>query len=118
MLKEKLKYAIKNSRSEKAAGPDKVPADLLKLISESSIDVILKLFNNIYEMSKILSYWLALTFVTLLKTNRARECSSHRIIALISHILKILEQDINDTQIGFWKSVETKEWLFGLKLGA
>lgn len=128
ILKEEIEHAIEKSKPGKAAGPDEVPADILKLIDENSIELLVRLFNTIYETGRIPSDWMSSTFVTLPKKNKAKECSEYRIIALMCHTLKIflkiihnrifrkLEEGMSDTQMGFRKGMGTREALYGISI--
>lgn len=105
-----------------------MPIELLKLIEEELIDVLVDLFNLIYETGTIPTMWLQSTFVAIPKKPGTITCSEHRTIALMSHTLKAflkiihgriartLEYDISDTQFGFRNGMGTREALFGLNV--
>jgi hypothetical protein len=66
-------------------------------------------------------------FITLPKKPNAIQCSDHRTISLMSHIMKILlmiimersnntiEQNIGETQTGFRPKMGTREGIFNLR---
>ena len=68
------------------------------------------------------------TFIPLPKKANATKCSDHRIISLMSHILKAflniiqtriyrrLDERISDTQFGFRKGFGTREALFSIQV--
>ncbi|CAG9840824.1 unnamed protein product, partial [Diabrotica balteata] len=96
ILKCEVEVALKNSKTGKANGPDEVPTELLKLLNDNSIGIILHLFNTIYKTGIIPQKWLLSTFVTLSKKSNAKECSEHRTISLMSHLLKIFLKVIHN----------------------
>jgi len=51
-------------KNEKAAGPDEIPMKLVKLTDEDNIEIILVLFNKIYNIVLISEEWMILPFVT------------------------------------------------------
>lgn len=89
---------------------------------------MVKLYNQIYRSGVIPKEWLMSTFICLPKKANARECSDHRIISLMSHVLKLLlkiihnriyqklDMDIEETQFGFRKGTGTREALFALNV--
>lgn len=128
ILRQEVIYAIKNTKNGKAVGPDEVPIELIRLIDEDCIDVLVELFNEIYQTGTIPKQWLQSTFVAIPKKPHATTCSDHRTIALMSHTLKVflkiihsrivktLENEISDTQFGFRNGMSTREALFGLNV--
>lgn len=128
ILKEEVEYAIRNSKNGKANGPDEIPTELLKLLNDKSVNMILQLFNTIYSTGIIPQEWLLSTFITIPKKTNAMQCSDHRTISLMSHLLKVflrvihnriyqkLDMDIEDTQMGFRKGLGTREALFAINV--
>ena len=112
----------------KAAGPDRIPIELIKLFDDDVIDILLDLFNRIYDKGEIPKQWLLSTFVLIPKKPNPRECADYRTIALMSHTLKLflkiihkriyrkLEEDISNTQFGFREGLGTREALFGINV--
>lgn len=109
ILKSEIVYALETMKPGKAAGPDQIPIELIKLFNDDVIDVLLDLFNRIYDTGEIPEQWLSSTFVLIPKKPNPRECSDYRTIALMSHTLKLflkiihkriyrrLEEDISNT---------------------
>lgn len=52
-LKLELVYVLNNMKSGKAAGPDRIPIEIFKLFDDKAIDILLELFNAIYDTSII-----------------------------------------------------------------
>lgn len=124
ILRGEIEHALKRMKTGKATGPDEIPIELIKLFDEDVIDILLDLFNNIYETGEIPKQWLLSTFVLIPKKPNPRECSDYRTIALMSHTLKLflkiihgriykkLEEDMSSTQFGFRAGLGTREALF------
>ena len=115
-------------KNGKADGPDQIPIELIKLFDDDVINILLELFNRIYDKGEIPKQWLSSTFVLIPKKPNPRECSDYRTIALMSHnltlFLKIihkriyrrLEVDITNTEFGFREEFGTREALFGINV--
>lgn len=128
IMKEEVIKALKNSKPRKAAGPDEVPSELLKLLEDDGENLLLDLFNTIYRTGMIPEQWLTSTFITLPKKRNAKDCSDHRTIALMSHTLKLflkiihqriclkLEREISSSQFGFRQGMGTREALFSINV--
>lgn len=123
-----VKAAIFETRDGKAAGPDGIQSEFLKLLDEDSIKFLCKIFNNIYNTGNIPREWLLSEFVMLPKKQGAKKCEDYRGISLMSHLLKIFlkiihkriykicEERISDTQFGFMKGVGTRDALFSIQV--
>lgn len=123
-----VKYAVQGAKTNKALGPDQIPAEMLKLVEEENLVPITELFNTIYSTGIIPTDWLSSKFITLPKKPNAKQCSDHRTISLMSHTLKIflkiihnrirkkLEDELGDTQFGFRDALGTREALFAFNV--
>ncbi|KDR17772.1 hypothetical protein L798_08331, partial [Zootermopsis nevadensis] len=92
ITKEEVVHAIKLQKNGKAAGPDKIYAEVLKVIAEQEViglNLLTSLFNKIYSNGNIPSDWLKPTFVTLPKKTNSSHCDDYRMISLMSHVLKV-----------------------------
>uniref|UniRef100_A0A8D9DVR2 Craniofacial development protein 2 n=1 Tax=Cacopsylla melanoneura TaxID=428564 RepID=A0A8D9DVR2_9HEMI len=128
ILKEEVRCAIEAAKNGKAAGPDEISADVLKLIDEQHLDLITALFNSIYVTGRLPQEWLESTFVTIPKKPNAKSCGDYRTISLMSHTLKIflkviqrriyrkLEENMADTQFGFRNGYSTRDALFAYNI--
>ncbi|CAH1224416.1 unnamed protein product [Diabrotica balteata] len=125
---DEIKYAIKNSKDNKAVGLDEIPVELLKLVEEDNLEVLADLFNTVYDTGIIPQEWLKSAFITIPKKQAAKECSDYRTLSLMSHTLKVLlkiihkriyerlEEDISETQFGFRNGMGTREGLFAINI--
>lgn len=128
ITKSEVMTAVKCMKNNKAAGPDGIPGELLKLINEKNMDVLTQLLNTIYTTGIIPREMLTSTFICLPKKVNAKECSDYRTISLMSHTLKTLlkiihnriraklEMDISDSQFGFRNGMGTREALFSFNV--
>lgn len=126
--KEEVTHAVKNAKSGKALGPDEVYAEVIKMLDDTGIYVLTKLFNIIYDTGAIPNEWLTSTFVTIPKTTNAKRCNEYRTISLMSQTLKIFlkiihnriykrcEAVISESQFGFRNGLGTREALFSLQI--
>ncbi|XP_022196330.1 uncharacterized protein LOC111053719 [Nilaparvata lugens] len=89
ILVEEVQAAISHMKPRKAAGPDQIEAEFLKLLNEDGIKWLTKIFNNIYSSGVIPEDWLKSEFVTLPKKASSKTCGDFRTISLMSHLLKI-----------------------------
>jgi hypothetical protein len=62
-------------------------SEFLKILGESGIKTLTRLYNMVYRQGEILEEWLNSIFVSLPKKSNAR-CSEYRTISLMSHVLK------------------------------
>lgn len=128
ILKSEVIHAFSIAKNRKASGPDEIPTEALKLITEENIGLVVKLFNSIYETGEIPSDWLSSTFIALPKKQQPKKCGDYRLISLMSHMLKAFlriiharirrrcEEDLDDSQFGFRNAFGTREALFGMNL--
>ncbi|KAJ2952534.1 hypothetical protein O0L34_g6852 [Tuta absoluta] len=128
ITKSEISYAIKCAKTRKAVGPDEIPSEVFKHIDYDNLDIVVQLFNEIYNTGCIPIDWLKSTFVTLPKISNAKKCSDFRTISLMSHMLKIflkiihsrihtkIEDKISDTQFGFRNGLGTRDALFGYQV--
>jgi hypothetical protein len=127
ILKAEIVHAIKLLKSNKTPGPDDMYAETIKLLNEENLDIIVKLFNDIYDTGQIPKDWLRSTFIALPKTPRANFCKDHRLISLMSHFLKLFlrifhtrlfkkcEEVSGWSQFGFKNGLGTREAIFSMQ---
>jgi len=128
ILCEEVQYAIKQLHNGKAAGPDSVYGEVLKLLDDGGIKLLTKLFNMVYAGGEIPKEWLKSYFIALPKKTNAKECADFRTISLMSHVLKAYlkvilrriytqcDEHISAEQFGFRKGLGTRDALFGLQV--
>lgn len=129
ITRREVENAIKQSKNGRAAGPDGIQAEILKLlIEDDALSKLVDLLNTVYRTGIIPSDWLKSTFVALPKKPKAKACSEHRMISLMSHVLKLFlkiihariytkcEERMGNTQFGFRNGFGTREALFSMQV--
>nr|ADF18552.1 endonuclease-reverse transcriptase [Bombyx mori] len=128
MLRSEVLRALKAAKTGKLPGPDNIPIEILKLLEEDQLDVLTQFFNNIYETGNLPSDWLKSTFIKIPKKQNAKKCGEYRMISLMSHVLKVFlniiqnrirpkcDEQLGDSQFGFRSGVSTREALFALNV--
>lgn len=71
-------------KDNKATGPDGIPVEIIKVINEDKIEVLVNVYNSIYNTGVIPKEWLKSTFIVLPKKPNAKVRCDHRTISLMS----------------------------------
>ena len=99
----------------KASGGDENPVELFQILKDDAVKVLHSICPQIWKTQQWPQDWKRSVFIPIPKKGNAQECSNCCIIALISHISKVmlkilqarLQQDVNhklpDVQAGFRK---------------
>lgn len=64
-----IERALKNTKNGKAAGPDNIYPELIKLINGDNLKLLVNLFNSVYNTGNIPQDWLRSTFIPIPKKN-------------------------------------------------
>lgn len=128
ILKIEVEHAIRQTKSNKAPGPDRIPVEFFKLIDENNLKTLTNVFNHIYNTGNIPRNWYVSKFIPIPKTKQnPSPCSNFRLISLMNHSLKILlrvilnriqqkcEEIMSGEQFGFRKGLGTREALFAMQ---
>ena len=117
--------AIRQLKTGKAPGIDGITGEHLKALDEMGLQIIT--CNDIYDSSCIPKDLRHSLFIKITKKPKAMECTEHRTICLMSHVMKIVltiimernkivfEREIGETQTGFRPGIGTKEGVFNLR---
>ncbi|XP_022184225.1 uncharacterized protein LOC111043552 [Nilaparvata lugens] len=128
ILEEEVNAAINQMKNGKAAGPNGIHAEFLKLLGTENIKRLTSIFNQIYTSGRIPESWLKSEFITLPKKPSAKTCDDYCTISLMSHVLKLFlkiihkriyklcEEQIALNQFGFLNAVGTREALFSVQV--
>ena len=90
---EEIATAMKAMPNEKAVGPDRLPAELLKLGLQQDGTILLELHRLttlIWRERKVLQQWKDAVITVLHKIGDKTECGNYRGISLVSHAGKVL----------------------------
>ncbi|MBW0520160.1 hypothetical protein O181_059875 [Austropuccinia psidii MF-1] len=95
--------AICNLPNKKAAGPDRIPNELLKIATETIVPHLVPLFNACLQTHQFLTQWKQATKVIIKKAAKAyyTDPNAYRPIALLSTLGKLFKKIIND-QLTYW----------------
>ena len=128
LLKEEIMLAIKDIKTGKAAGTDSVMIEHLKALDDTTINIVVKICQEVYKSGFMPHDLTHAIFIKLPKKKNTMECSEHRTISLISHVTKVIlkvilrrnekaiDQEIEETQSGFSSGVGTREGILNLRL--
>ena len=107
----------------KAMGPDKIPARLLRCCAPYISSLLSDLFNKSLNTGKIPKEWKTSNITPILKSGQKNEASNYRPISLLSIVSKILERctysqlinhpscQLHNLQFGFLKGKSTTSQL-------
>ena len=82
--KEEIKKAITLMKNGKAAGPDDIPAEALKVDLNTSVEMLYPLFERIWEEEDIPTDWKEGHLIKLPKKGDLGNCNNYRGITLLS----------------------------------
>ena len=92
---EELERVIQEAESNKAAGQDDIPYELIKHLGPKGRRYLLHLYNKCWATGEIPNMWRTATIKTLLKDGKdAKDTTSYRPISLTSCLGKLLEKII------------------------
>ena len=105
----------------KASGGDRIPVELFQILEDDAVKVLPSICQQIRKTQQWPQDWKRSVFIPIPKKGNAKECSSYRTTALISHASKVLlkilqarlQQYINcelpDVKTGFRKGRGTRD---------
>src|SRR5207244_2897663 len=126
-MKNEVRLTNKQMKHNKASWPENIYAELLQTAEEFSVDKITEIANDMYNSGNIPEDLLKSIFIALPKKPGATECELHRIISLMSGVLKLIlcilmqrmrnkiRTEINKSQCGFMNDTGTRNAIFILK---
>lgn len=127
ITKDELIQALKKLKNGKSPGEDKITAEMLKNMGEQAVQMLLKLFHKIQQQAKIPNDWTIGLILPIHKKGDRTDCNNYRGITLLSVVMKVYEQIIEnrlrvvveptltETQSGFRKGRSTQDHVFTLK---
>ena len=86
---EEIRAAIKKRKRRKAPGPDEIPTDLLKEMTEENISEIQELFKQWWEQEDIDKEELKARVVLIYKKGDTNKFENYRPISLLNTLYKI-----------------------------
>ena len=128
ILRAEVENAIKKTPNGKSPGDDGITAEMIKPLEDFGVDKLLEIYSDMYESGYIMIDLLTSIFITLPKKHKATECSDHRTISLMPHVMKIflkiiqdrirakLDKEVGETQFGFRANKGTREGIFCMNI--
>src|SRR5436190_20639370 len=99
--KEELLSSIRET-SNSAPGPDDIHNSVIKNLTDTALDDLLNLYNNIFQGHTYPSSWSSSIIIPLLKQGQDKtSASSYRPISLTSCLSKVLERMVNRRLVWF-----------------
>ena len=74
----------------KASGGDGIPVELFQILKDDVVKVLHSICQKIWKAQQWPQDWKRSVFIPIPKKGNAKECSNYHIIALISHISKVM----------------------------
>ena len=125
---EEVKKAISSLKSNKAPGPDSIPAELLKHGGEELAKALHEIIVEVWNSETMPDEWLEGSIVPLHKKGDKLACENFRGIALLNAAYKVYakvlynrlqphaETAIGEYQCGFRRDRSTSDQIFNLRL--
>ena len=90
ILECEVKWALESITTNKASGGDEIPVELFKILKDDFVKVLHSICQQIWKTQQWPQDWKRSVFISIPKKGNAKECSSYRTIALISHATKVM----------------------------
>ena len=101
ILECEVKWALGSITMNKATGGDKITGELFQMLKDDAVKVLHSIRQEIWKTQQWPQDWKRSVFIPIPKKGNAKEYSDYSIIAVISHvskvILKILKLGFNST---------------------
>ena len=122
-----VKWALGSITMNKASGGDGIPVELFQILKDDVVKVLYSICQQIWKTYQWPQDWKRSVFIPIPKKDNAKECSTYRTIALISHtskvMLKILQarlqqymnRELPDVQAGFRKGRGTRDQIANIR---
>ena len=121
ILECEVKWALGSINTNKASGGDGIPLELFQILKDDAVKVLYSIYQQIWKTHQWPQDWKRSVFIPIPKKDNAKECSSYRTVAPISHASKVMlkifqarfqqyvNQKIPDMQTGFRKGKGTRD---------
>ena len=124
-----IKTAIRNNRNGSAPGADHITYEMIKHMPKCSIQLLLKLYNELWTAGNLIENWKSSIVIPICKPGaEPKQLDSYRPISLTSVLCKVMErmatnrltwfveknQLLNNVQTGFRRAKSTLDQLLRL----
>ena len=89
-MEYEVKWALGNITKNKPSGGDRIPVELFQILKDDAVKELHSICQPIWKTQQWPQDWKMSVFIPIPKKGNAKECSNYYIIALISHISKIM----------------------------
>ena len=124
--KDEIVKAMNTMKTDKAIGNDEIRVETVRNLGNTGLDMLQKLFNEVYESGKWDNKMMESTFIPLPKKPKAIDSSNFRKISIMNHSTKFLLQihinglknaihaEVNECQYGFMPDKGTRNAVYVL----
>ena len=92
ILECEVRWALGSITMNKASGGDRIPVELFQILKDGAVQVLHSTCQQIWKTQQWAQDCKRSVFIPIPKKGNVRECSSYRIIALVSHASKVMPQ--------------------------
>ena len=126
ILECEVKWALESITTNKASGGDGIPVELFQILKED-VKVLHLICQQIWKTQQWPQDWKGSVFIPVPKKGKAKECINYHIIALISHVSKVmlkilqamfqqyLTRELPDVKAGFRKGRGTRDQIANIR---
>ena len=90
ILESKVKWALGSTAFNRASVHDRILVELFKTLKDDAIKVLHSVHHQIWKTQQWPQDWKRSIYIPIPKNGYTKECASQQIIALISHITKVM----------------------------
>ena len=92
ILESEVRWALGSIALNKASGGDGIPVELFQVLKDDVVKVLHSICQQIWKTQQWPQAWKMSVFISIPKKGNAKECSDYHIIAVISHISKVISK--------------------------
>ena len=90
ILECEVKWALGSITTNKASGGDGIPAELFNILKDDAVKVLHSISQQIWRTQQRPQDWKRSVFISIPKTDNAKECSNCCTTVLLSHASKVM----------------------------
>ena len=90
ILECEVKWVLGIITTNKASGGDEIPVELFQILKDDAAKVLHSICQQIWKTQQWPQDWKRSVFIPIPKKDNAKECSSYRAFAFISHASKVM----------------------------
>ena len=94
ILEHEVKWALGSITTNKASRGDGIPVELFQILKDDAVKVLPSICQQLWKTQQWPQDWKRSVFIPIPKKGNAKECSHYRILALISHINKVVLKNL------------------------